>query len=87
MQCRTNLENRSFKTSVDSEKNRRRKPQHIQTSKKTDRSTLPNGGEGLGERPFRERKAALNLTQMARLDEKLDADRVANLIQTLTVRS
>lgn len=36
-------------------------------------------------RPFRERKAALNLAQLAQSDAVLCPDRLANLIATLTV--
>ena len=36
-------------------------------------------------RPFKERKAALNLAQMAQCNAGLSTDRVANLIDTLTV--
>ena len=38
-------------------------------------------------RPFKERKAALNLVQMAQQDTELNADTLGNLIDTLTVRS
>ena len=38
-------------------------------------------------RPFRERKAALNLVQMAQQDTELNADTLGNLIDTLTVCS
>ncbi|KAL9104979.1 MAG: hypothetical protein Q9163_000151 [Psora crenata] len=39
----------------------------------------------LGKRPFKERKAALNLAQIAQADMVLSSDKVINLIDTLTV--
>ena len=37
------------------------------------------------KRPFRERRAALNLAQLAHDNVELSSDQVANLIRTLTV--
>ena len=61
-----------------------RKSHHIQTAmsdamKARKRQVEPD------PRPFKERKAALNLAQMAQRDGELNPDKVANLIDTLTV--
>ena len=41
--------------------------------------------DDFSDRPFRERKAALNLIQLAKQSLGEDTDRVSSLIQTLTV--
>lgn len=54
----------------------------------TTSSSQPPGFQGLS---FAERKAALNLTQLARShgeeEEALDADKITNLIETLTAEA
>lgn len=62
----------------------RRKPQHIQTAR-SDVTEAQKRQTGLEARPFKERKAALNLAQMAQRNAELNSDRVTNLIDTLTV--
>lgn len=60
----------------------------VHRDKHYDRHTRETDGEldSLAGRPFQERKAALNMIQLAKQTLGDDADRVTNLIKTLTVR-
>ena len=81
---RSNLEARSYEATTAPRLKGRRKPRHIQTFQ-SDVTDFQKQQTELHKRPFKERQAALNLAQMAQQDTNLNADIVANLIDTLTV--
>ena len=86
MHGRNNLEAQSHEAAKAPRSKCRRKPTHIQTAK-SDITEAQKQRFELERRPFSERKAALNLAQMAQQDAELNPDSVKNLIDTLTVGS
>ncbi|KAG8531580.1 uncharacterized protein KY384_003210 [Bacidia gigantensis] len=83
---KANLEAMAYKQKFAPRPKNRQKSPHIHTTN-LNPPTAEKQQKELDKRPFRERKAALNLMQLAWKDAELDADQLLNLIGTLTAEA
>ena len=83
--CSENLEADALERQSGSSSRRKQTPRTDRMAESSAKAA--RGPENAPVRSFKERKAALNLVQMAQQDTELNPDRLGNLIDTLTVCS